>query len=191
MRSKSKSRRIEQSGQYTLIGLIVAMAIIVILGAVLYPKFVNPGGVTKSDANQYSSAEQKAEGVACGEYYSQIKMAIRSYRDSHGQLPPDLKSLSSEGVSSDMWNDPSCGFTYNPVTGELNDTDHPAPAAAPSPAAASVGTPGNPTPGTPGYPPPGAAPAAQPGGQPDTDIYSRAAHAAGGGDASGDLPGGN
>jgi type II secretory pathway pseudopilin PulG len=170
-------RQLQQRGQGTLIGLLVTMAIIVILAAWLYPRYMKPGGVDGSVA----SPEQDAQDVACGTYYQQIGEAIVSYKDSHGTVPPNLQALRSEGVTPDMYNDPDCKFQYNPQTGMLGDKDVPVPPPAPS---ATAGTPGSPSSSPTASPPPVS-------NAPNTDIYSKAAHAGGSGDVPGDLVNGN
>ncbi len=173
MQRSVRFRRVQQRGQWTIIGLIVAMAIIVILSAYLYPKYMAPGGTDGS----VQSPEQDAQDVACGTYYQQIGDAIIEYKDEHGHVPHSLRALKSEGVTKDMYDDPFCKFTYDPQTGMLGDRD------VALPANSTPQTPvANTTAGTPGYngvatstaPPASVTPQQSSG--PNTDIYSKAAH---------------
>jgi flagellin-like protein len=109
-------------GQWSLIGSLVAIAIIIILAAVYLPRLIRPVGTSTQDA----TAIQRANGVACMVYQSQIKDAVQMYKTDHdGQAPQTLDELknSKYGVTDDVLHAPGCSFQLGP-DGAVTDVGH-------------------------------------------------------------------
>jgi prepilin-type N-terminal cleavage/methylation domain-containing protein len=71
--------RVPKSGGFTLIEILVVIAIIAILTAFVFPVF--------------SSARESARQAGCTNNLRQIAIAMAMYRDDHGELAPHLSSL--------------------------------------------------------------------------------------------------
>ncbi len=136
--------RKEAHGQ-ALIGLLVAMALIAIVGAALMGQFKQ--GV-------YRDSIHRADMTACGFYTEQLRAAVMQYKqDNDGKNPPSLASLSKYGVVAEMYNAPGCVYGYDPNTGQL----HPPNSMRPGDTAPGRSAEGEPAPS------PSSAPAAAPG----------------------------
>lgn len=96
-------------GQWTLVGTLVAVAIIVVLAALYVPRIAkrhaDPGGAP--------TPIQRADDVACLSYQSQINQAISMYKMDHDGTPPrmidDLKN-GKYGVTDEMLHAPGCSL---------------------------------------------------------------------------------
>lgn len=96
-------------GQWSLVGTLVAVAIIVVLAALYLP------GIAKrrADPGQAATPMQRADDVACLSYQSQVNQAISMYKMDHDGAPPrsvdDLKGA-KYGVSDEMLRAPGCSL---------------------------------------------------------------------------------
>jgi len=125
-----------------LIGMIIVIAIILAMTAYS----LRPHGVTQT-------AMERGEMTPCIAYTGQIREAIMMYKQDNGTYPPDLASLSKQGVTPEMYSAP-CTFGYDSSTGALtppnmNPSAPPAPlttgsysSSPPSPAASPSPQPG-------------------------------------------------
>ncbi len=104
-----------QRGQASLIGLLVAIAIILILAATIYPRYL----AKHHKAGEGATPIERANDVACGIYVGQVRDAISEYRQDNGMMPPNLDALKRYGVTRDMYASPDCTLTYDPQTGRL------------------------------------------------------------------------
>lgn len=145
MAYKTNARRVHpgrhQRGQWTIVGSLVAIALLIGLAAWLLPGFLKPRG----DAGG-RTAIQMGQGAACSIYESQINDAIISYKSSHdGQPPASLDDLKKEGVTDDILHAPGCAFVLQ--NGRATEVGHGAapsvtltsPSAAPAPAPSTPG----------------------------------------------------
>jgi len=164
-----------QRGQWSLIGLLVSLAVIMILSAWYYNRILKPAA---GSHNGKPASEQAAYGAVCSEYQSQLNMASTMYKDQSGHNARSFEDLKKGGATEDIIRAQGCQFQLDPATGAVTDIGHgqAAPGAVPvvlgadAAPAAPPRRPGDPMVLT--APPPGGAPA--PGDQP-------AAHAGPGG----------
>jgi len=109
-----------RQGQWTLVGLLVSLAIIAILSAWYYNKILKPQAGSHNGA---PAAEQQAYGTACSEYQAQLNMASTMYKQDHNDRPPqtfeDLKKAG--GIGDDVLRAPGCQFQLDPATGAVTD----------------------------------------------------------------------
>jgi len=101
-----------RAGQ-TLIGLLVALAIIAILAAIIIP----PIAARHHQKGQALTPTERGYQAACGIYEAQINQAIMMYRQDHNSNPPSLDALKKYGLTDDMIHAPDCVFQYDPATG--------------------------------------------------------------------------
>ncbi len=138
-------------GQWSLVGSLVAVAILIALAAVLIPRLIRPASTTGAD----TTAIDRANGAACTIYQSQINQAASMYRqDNGGQPPRSLDDLKKYGVTDDMIHSPGCTYQLGPTPSASPG----APAAAPAPVNGQRGPGGVTIPNIPGS-----------GGQPGSD----------------------
>ena len=84
-----------QRGQWSLVGLLVSLAIIAILSAWYYAKILKPQAGSHNGA---PAAEQKAYGSVCSEYQSQLNRPSTMYKQDHNDRPPRTSSSSKSTV---------------------------------------------------------------------------------------------
>jgi len=134
-------RRRHQQGQWTIVGSLVAIALLIGLAAWLLPGLLKPRG----DAGG-RTAIQAGQGAACSVYESQINQAITMYKSDHdGRPPASLDDLKEYGVTDDITHAPGCSFVLQ--GGRATDVGHgaappvtlTAPSAAPAPAPSNPG----------------------------------------------------
>lgn len=116
----SKNRR--QCGQWSLVGTLVALAIVAILSAWWYAKILKPQAGSHNGA---PAAEQQAYGVACTEYQSQLSMAANMYKQDHNDRPPtNFEQLKKYGATDDLLHATGCQFQLDPSTGAITEIGH-------------------------------------------------------------------
>lgn len=128
--------KLNNKGNWTLIGLLAAVAIVVVLGFVV---FVRGGvGTVKKDSELLDKGSQKqtvvgkaidtGKSVDCQERLRQIRSGIEMYRQSssNGENPPSLKDA-VPGVSTAYFYCPvsNKAYVYNPATGTVQCPTHP------------------------------------------------------------------
>ena len=123
-----------QRGQWSLIGTLVAVAILILLAALYIPRLIKPQA---GAGGEEATAMQRAQGTTCTIYVPQFNAAVMQYKQDNGRPPASLNDLKKYGVTDDMIQSPGCSFQMDPATG--NVTNGPAP-----PAAASPGSPASP-----------------------------------------------
>ncbi len=166
--------RKKQRGQWTLVGLLVSLAVIAILSAWYYAKILKPQA---GSHNGKPAAEQQAYGAVCSEYQSQITQAVTMYKSDHNDRNPrSFAALKQYGATDDIVKAEGCQFQLDASTGTVTDIGHgrAAPNAPPVVINGSDTAPVTPTPGpywqqsapsqAPASAPDGSAPARGPGG---------------------------
>jgi flagellin-like protein len=131
--------KLNNRGNWSLLGLLVAVAIVVIAAAYLYG---GRGGVVTVDSNSklldkaskkqttLGKAMDTAKAADCRQRLIQIRSAIQMYRDqSTDATPENPKSFKDMGlgVSTDFYQCPMSGqlYTYDPATGTVKCPTHP------------------------------------------------------------------
>ncbi len=115
-------RNARRRGQWSLVGLLVSLAIIAILSAWYYAKILKPQAGSHNGA---PAAEQKAYGAACSIYQSQLDQAVMMYKGDHNERPPtNFEQLKKYGVTSDILQAPGCQFQLDPATGVITEIGH-------------------------------------------------------------------
>jgi hypothetical protein len=121
--SDDRSRNRRRRGQWSLVGTLVALAVVAIISAWYYAKILKPQAGSHNGA---PAAEQKAYGAACGLYVSQLNQASLLYKQDHNDRPPrsfdDLKRAG--GVTDDMLHADGCQFQLDTTTGAVSDIGH-------------------------------------------------------------------
>ena len=173
--TKYQNRARHQRGQWSLIGLLVSLTVIMILSTWYYAKILKPQAGSHNGA---PAAEQKAYGSVCSIYQSQITQAVMMYKGDHNDRSPrSFEALKKYGATDDIVKAQGCQFQLDASTGTVTEIGHgeAAPNAQPivvggSDAAPAVAAPGPywqraapPAPGAPG-PAPASVPATGPGG---------------------------
>lgn len=103
---RTAHRSAYQRGQWTIVGSLVALAIIIVLAAVYLPRLLKP----RPDAAEHT-AIQAGQGAACSEYAAQMNQAVAIYRSTHDDQPPtSIDQLKSAGVTDDIIHAPGCSF---------------------------------------------------------------------------------
>lgn len=136
--------RRHQQGQWTIVGSLIAIAIIIALAAIYIPKMLKPATHT----GEQSSAIEAAQGSACSVYTSQINQAVSMYRSDHdGAVPPSLDDLKKYGVTDDMVHAPGCAFVM--TNGRVSEVGHGAAPASAAPVTLAPGQAPAPAPAAP------------------------------------------
>ena len=164
----------QQRGQWTLVGLLVSLAVIAILSAWYYAKILKPQA---GSHNGKPAAEQQAYGAVCSEYQSQLTQAVTMYKADHNDRNPrSFAALKQYGATDDIVKAQGCQFQLDASTGTVTDIGHgqAAPDAQPVVINSSSTAPAAPSPGpywqqsapsqAPASAPDGSAPARGPGG---------------------------
>jgi len=123
------SRLRNESGQWTLVGLMVAIAVgFVILFVVLLPR-LTPGeravkeGLVKPKEGQtvIGASLDKAKETSCSSSLRQIRMAIDYYKAENGQPPATLQDLKMP-TSGSFYTCPATGqpYRYDPNSGTVS-----------------------------------------------------------------------
>lgn len=129
--------KLNNRGNFSLIGLLAAMVIIVVLAAIYFGK---GGGLStvKSDSKLLDQSSKKqtligksldtGQSVDCREHLRQIRAGISTYKLSSGsdENPATLKDIKL-GTSVDYFKCPVSeqAYTYNPATGTVTCPTHP------------------------------------------------------------------
>ena len=122
-RNSHDSRNRRRRGQWSLVGTLVALAVVAIISAWYYAKILKPQAGSHNGA---PAAEQQAYGSVCGVYVSQMNQASLLYKQDHNDHPPrsfdDLKKAG--GITDDMLHAEGCQFQLDPSTGAVTDIGH-------------------------------------------------------------------
>lgn len=106
-------------GQWSLVGVLVSLTIIMILSAWYYSKILKPQA---GSHNRRPAAEQKAYGSVCSEYQSQLNMAVTMYKSEHNDHnPQSFEELKQYGVTNDIIKAEGCQFQLDASTGSVTD----------------------------------------------------------------------
>jgi len=112
---KNTARR----GQWSLVGILVSLTIIMILSAWYYSKILKPQA---GSHNGRPAAEQKAYGSVCSEYQSQITQAVTMYKSDHNDHnPQSFEELKQYGATNDIVKAEGCQFQLDASTGSVTD----------------------------------------------------------------------
>lgn len=111
-----------QRGQWSLVGILVSLAIIAILSAWYYNKILKP---QVGSHNGTPAAEQKAYGSVCSAYQSQINQAVMMYKGDHSdRSPQSFDALKKYGATDDIVKARGCQFQLDASTGAVTDIGH-------------------------------------------------------------------
>ena len=122
----------DESGQWTLIGLLVAVAVgLVIMTVVLLPRLnpknseaVKEGLVNPKPGQTVVGASlDKARQTECNSNIRQIKTALEYYKAENGQYPASLQDLRMK-ISESFFTCPATKqpYQYDPNTGQVRCT---------------------------------------------------------------------
>ncbi len=116
----TRSRAVRQ-GQWSLVGSLVALALLIGLAAALIPRMLTP----KAQNGTGATPIERGQGAACTEYKLQIDQAVSMYKMDHDNQPPptldDLKGA-KYGVTDDILHAPGCAFSIS--NGVVTETGH-------------------------------------------------------------------
>lgn len=118
-------------GQWSLVGVLVALAIILILAGLYIPRIA----ARHSHPGEAATPRERAYGAACEQYLSQMNQAVSLYKTDNEDRPPSrLEELKHYGVTDDMLHAEGCSFQIDPATGAVteNGKGRAAPAGRPS-----------------------------------------------------------
>ncbi len=111
-----------QRGQWTLVGILVSLAIVAILSGWYYAKILKPQA---GSHNGKPAAEQQAYGAVCSEYQSQITQAVTMYKADHNDRNPrSFAALKQYGATDDIVKAQGCQFQMDASTGTVTDIGH-------------------------------------------------------------------
>ena len=120
-RGRQNSAR-QQRGQWSLVGILVSLTIIMILSAWYYAKILRPQA---GSHNGRPASEQKAYGAVCSEYQSQMTQAVAMYKADHNERSPtSLAQLKPYGVTDDLIKAEGCQFQLDAATGTITEIGH-------------------------------------------------------------------
>jgi type II secretory pathway pseudopilin PulG len=109
---------LRQRGQWSLIGLLAALAIVVILAAITVPQIA----ARHSEPGEPRTPIERGYGAACSAYVGQLNQAAEMYKSDHdGQPPTDLEQLKKYGVTEDQIHAEGCYFVIDPGSGTVSD----------------------------------------------------------------------
>ncbi len=116
MQARSQKQR---RGQWSLVGILVSLTIIMILSAWYYSKILKPQA---GSHNRRPAAEQKAYGAVCSEYQSQISQAVTMYKSDHDdRSPQSFEELKKYGVTKDIVQAEGCQFQLDASSGTVTE----------------------------------------------------------------------
>ncbi len=122
MHIRQQTRRTQQRGQWTLVGLLVSLAVIAILSAWYYAKILKPQA---GSHNGKPAAEQQAYGAVCSEYQSQLTQAVALYKDEHNDRNPrSFEALKKYGITDEIVKAEGCQFQLDASTGTVTEIGH-------------------------------------------------------------------
>ncbi|HEY3298486.1 MAG TPA: hypothetical protein VGK34_07515 [Armatimonadota bacterium] len=84
-----------------IIEIVVVVAIIVILGSILLPRYLG-SGKNVSEKGHVPAPKERAESVECSTNLYQVRAAITSYQQTNEGFPASLADLSSLGVTEEL-----------------------------------------------------------------------------------------
>lgn len=120
-----RMRRVKKAaryGQASLIGMLLALAIIMVLAAMYLPQIADEHSEPGSGSGP--TPRERAYNTACSEYESQMNQAAFMYKTDHDDHPPrSLEQLKQYGVTDDMIHAEGCYFQIDP-TGHVSDLGH-------------------------------------------------------------------
>jgi hypothetical protein len=109
---------LKRRGQWSLIGLLLCLAIMVTLASIVYPQVA----ARHSQPGEPRTPIERGYGTACAEYTSQLNMASQMYRAEHDDRSPTrLEQLKKYNVTDDMIHAEGCYFVIDPETGNVSD----------------------------------------------------------------------
>ncbi|BDI30681.1 hypothetical protein CCAX7_27320 [Capsulimonas corticalis] len=144
-----------QRGQWSLVGMLAALAILMILAATIVPQMA----AEHSKPGEAATPRERAYGSACSEYASQMNQAVQMYKADHDDRSPrSVTQLKKYGVTDDMIYAQGCSYQIDPDTGTVTDVGGGRANNAPPPSAQPQLPQGFHPDGI-GLPPPGSTPA--------------------------------
>lgn len=109
---------LKQRGQWSLIGLLLALAIIVTLAAITFPQIAS----THSQPGEPRTPIERGYGAACSEYTAQLNQSVQMYKMDHDDHPPrSLEQLKKYGATDDQIHAQGCYFVIDPDSGTVVD----------------------------------------------------------------------
>ena len=125
-------------GNWSLIGLLVAVAIVIGVTAIYFSGGIGGTATVKNDSNLLDQASQKqttvgraidtGKSTVCREQLNQIRTAVQNAKATSGteENPASFKDLGMS-VSADYFKCPVSGqaYTYDPTTGKASCPTHP------------------------------------------------------------------
>ena len=122
MHTRQQINHKNQRGQWTLVGILVSLAIVAILSSWYYVKILKPQA---GSHNGIPAAEQKAYGSACTIYKSQIDQAVMMYKGDHNDRSPrSFEALKKYGVTDDILKAQGCQFQLDASSGTVTEIGH-------------------------------------------------------------------
>ncbi|MGI4790526.1 MAG: hypothetical protein ACRYFS_16945 [Janthinobacterium lividum] len=122
MQTLRRNTAVCQRGQWSLVGILVSLAIIAILSAWYYAKILKPQAGSHNGA---PAAEQQAYGSVCSVYQSQLTQAVMMYKEDHNDRSPrSFEQLKKYGVTNDIVEAQGCQFQLDTTTGTITEIGH-------------------------------------------------------------------
>ena len=110
-------------GSWTLIEIVVVMAILVGLAAWLLPRYLGSRGPAMAGKNPIQAPIQRAQGVDCANNLQQIRTALTIAQQTNERFPATLSELttSGSGLTREMLICPVSKqpYLYDPNTGRV------------------------------------------------------------------------
>ena len=111
---------------FSLVEILVVMLIIMILAAILLPRYLGEG--KNSIGQRVQSPIKRAKSVECINYLAQIRQAYQMATMTGDEYrPQSLADLRSQGVSESMMKCPVGGqpFVWDPMSGRVARCTYP------------------------------------------------------------------
>jgi hypothetical protein len=116
-------KRVGRRGSWTLIEMVVVMAILVGLAAWLVPRYLTSTAPSMPGRNPIQAPIQRAQGVDCSNNLQQIRTALTMAEQTNEHYPASLAELttSGSGLTRDMLVCPVSKqpYLYDPRTGRV------------------------------------------------------------------------